>query len=147
MDKLRNEHKVPLGELRRVESELEKMGLSDWTSKKLWVQNRHVVFKEPKSNKLREVTTKQFVVEIPLEIVTTSARNDIRAMNKRTDDQQGEIIKKRQLMSSQQVFSGTRIPLSAIKGYINAGYSDQDILADFPSLTRKDIAHARLEAA
>lgn len=147
LDKLRNEHGVSLQELKKVKLELDTLGMDDWTSKRLWVHNKRVVFEEPESSKKREITSKQFVTEIPLEVVTSNARKAIRKMNKRNDKELGVVSKARQLKSSQQVFSGTRIPLKAVISYIKAGYDNKYIISEFPSLSDKDIDLARQEAA
>ena len=143
LNQLRNVYSVPMGELRRVEATLEHLGDAKWTSQKLWVHNRRVVFEEPESLRKREVSTRQFVAEIPLAVVTTDARDDIRRMNERAKDQIGTIEKRRHVHSSEAVFAGTRIPVSAIVDYIAAKYTDDQILAEFPDLTKKDIAAAR----
>lgn len=143
LNQLRNVYRVPMQELRRVSIELEHLGDDKWTSQKLWVLNRRVVFEEPESSKKREIASKQYIAEIPLSVVTSDARSDIGKMNQR-DDVAGEIIKKRQLHSSEPVFSGTRIPVSAIEGYIEAGFDDSEILRRFPTLLPADINTARV---
>ena len=147
LDKLRVEHRVSLQELRKVKMVLDALGMKDWTSKRLWVFNKRVVFTEPKSNKKREIVSKQFITEIPLEVVTSSARKAIQEMNERKDNQLGVISKTRQVKSSQEVFDGTRIPLKAVISYIKAGYDNDYIISEFPSLSDKDIDFARQEAA
>ncbi|HRW60319.1 MAG TPA: DUF433 domain-containing protein [Defluviicoccus sp.] len=143
LNQLRNVHGVPMAELLRVERELALMGDEKWTSQKLWVGNRKVVFEEPESRRKREVASRQFVAEIALEVVTSDARNDIQKMNRRNGGQVGHIVKKKHLHSSEPVFAGTRIPVSAIIGYLDAGYSSGDILDSFPSLEEADIQAAR----
>lgn len=132
-----------MSELRRVEGELAEMGDERWTSQKLWVANRKVIFSEPESNKKREIVSRQFVVEIALEVVTTDARKAIDELNRRTSVDVGKITKKKHVHSSKHVFSGTRIPVLAIIGYLNAGYNDRDILDRYPSLEAADIDAAR----
>lgn len=143
LNQLRNVYSVPMKELERVELELAHMGDDKWTSQKLWVSNRRVVFVEPESRSKREVTSKQFVAEIALEVVTTDARNDIQRLNRRNGGEVGQIIQKRHFHSSEPVFKGTRIPVSAIQDYLGAGYEDADILDRFPSLEAGDIDAAR----
>src|SRR6056297_267211 len=90
LNQLRNVYRVPMQELRRVSKELEHLGDDKWTSQKLWVLNRRVVFEEPESSKKREIASKQYIAEIPLSVVTSDARSDIGKMNQR-DDVAGEI--------------------------------------------------------
>lgn len=142
LNQLRNVHSVPMHELERVEAVLAHMGDDKWTSQKLWVSNRRVVFEEPESQKKREISSRQFVAEIALEVVTSDARADIRRLNER-DAQVGQTVKKRHLHSSERVFAGTRIPVAAIAEYIALGYSDEDILRKFPDLRSGDLETAR----
>ncbi len=147
LNQLRNVYGVSMPELRKVERELAHLGDGKWTSQKLWVHNRRVVFEEPESSRKREVSSKQFVAEIPLEVVTSDARRDIDALNSRDSDVIGRIEKRRYVHSSEPVFAGTRIPVSSIVDYVNAGYSDDAIIAEFSSLRVGDIATARRLAA
>lgn len=143
LNQLRNIFSVPMHELERVERELAHMGDDKWTSQKLWVSNRKVVFEEPESRRKREVASGQFVAEIALEVVTSSARDDIQKLNRRNGGEVGVITRKKHVHSSEPVFAGTRIPVAAILDYINAGHSDGDIMDSFPSLEVGDIKAAR----
>jgi uncharacterized protein (DUF433 family) len=143
LNQLRNVYQVPMKELERVERALEHMGDEKWTSQRLWVANRKVVFEEPESLKKREVASKQFVAEIALEVVTSDARADIARLNKRSSDQRGRVVKKRYLHSSDHVFDGTRIPVSAVLGYLDAGIGAREIVRRLPDLTLEDVRVAR----
>jgi uncharacterized protein (DUF433 family) len=142
LNQLRNIYNVPMKELIRVERELAHLGDDKWTNQRLWVLNRRVVFEEPESSKKREIASKQFVAEIPLEVVTSDARNDIRRLNERSAASSGKIVSKKHLHSSNPVLAGTRIPVSAIAGYLNAGYTAAAIIEQFPGLTVEDIKAA-----
>lgn len=143
LNQLRNVYSVSMPELRKVERELAHLGDAKWTSQKLWVHARRVVFEEPQSNQRREVSSKQFIAEIPLEIVTSDVREDIHKLNARGLKEWGKIEKRRFIHSSTPVFAGTRIPVDAIADYIQADYTEEQIIAEFPSLSKKDIAAAR----
>lgn len=143
LNQLRNVHGVPMTELERVERELAHMGDEKWTSQKLWVGNKKVVFEEPESRRKREVASRQFVAEIALEVVTSDARKDIEKMNRRNGGEVGHIVRKKHIHSSEPVFAGTRIPVSAVIGYLEAGYEAGDVLDSFPSLESGDVDAAR----
>lgn len=143
LNQLRNIYNVPMKELERVERELSGMGDEKWTSQRLWVHNRKVVFEEPESSRKREISTKQFVAEIPLEVVTTDARSDIARLNRRDAGDIGKIVKQRHLHASDAVFAGTRIPVEAVLGYLDAGYRDDAIMERLPDIEAADIAAAR----
>ncbi|WP_373002895.1 DUF433 domain-containing protein [Hyphomonas sp.] len=144
INQLRNVHGVMLSELKKVEAELERrIGPDAWSKTKLWVHNRKVVFIEPESSKRREVSSKQFVAEIALAVVTTDVRADIRLLNEREAHELGRAEKRRQVVSSSQVFAGTRIPVSVVISYLNVGKTVKEIIHDYPDLTEKDIQLAR----
>ena len=143
LNQLRNVYSVPMHELERVEHALAHMGDEKWTSQKLWVSNRRVVFEEPESLRKREVASKQFVAEIALEVVTSDARQEIQRLNRRNSGEVGVISQKRHVHSSEPVFMGTRIPVSAIEKYISSGLSDAEIIDRFPSLEVGDLDAAR----
>ena len=144
---LNKEYEIGYSELKRAGEKLKQLGMGDWASNRIWVAGKKVVFEEPESAKKMEGSTDQFVIEIALEVVTSSARAAINEYNKRGPDRVAAIEKKRQLKSSQEVFSGTRIPVKAINGYIEAGYSNKQIVKEFPDLTVEDIDLARSLAA
>ncbi len=52
-------------------------------------------------------------------------------------------MRRRRIAGSQPVFEGTRIPVQAIVGYLERGYSTDRILELFPTLTPDDIEVAR----
>lgn len=143
LNQLRNVFSVPMKELERVEQALAHMGDDKWTRQKLWVHNRKVVFQEPESHRKREIASKQFVAEIALEVVTSDARGDIVKLNRRNGGKVGRVERRKNVHSSEEVFAGTRIPVSAVIDYIRAGYSDHEIVDQFPSLEVGDIAEAR----
>mgnify|MGYP003139625675 CR=1 FL=1 len=146
LNQLRNVHKIPMPELRRVEDDLEHMGDEKWTSQKLWVLNKRVVFTEPDSNRKREDSSKQFVAEIPLEVVTSCVKDEIKKLNERKPEEIGRIVKQRFRQSSAEIFAGTRVTLSAILSFIKAGYDDEKILKEYPDLSNGDIEAARRRA-
>jgi uncharacterized protein (DUF433 family) len=51
-----------------------------------------------------------------------------------------------EILGGTPVFVGTRVPLQALIDYIEAGYSLQEFLDDFPTVTRQ-LAVAALEQA
>lgn len=147
LNQLRNVHNVTMRELEKVGRELSHLGDDKWTSQKLWVFRRRVVFEEPETHRRREIASKQYVFEIPLEVITADARTDIQRLNRRDEGQVGEIERRRHLHSSDEVFAGTRIPIAAVLDYVRAGSSDDAIIDQFPSLQAGDIEAARARLA
>jgi uncharacterized protein (DUF433 family) len=50
-----------------------------------------------------------------------------------------KIIVHPDICNGQPIFEGTRIPIQTILGFLAAGDSIEDILEEFPNLTREDI--------
>ncbi len=59
----------------------------------------------------------------------------------------GMIEKRRKVQASKSVFRGTRVPVEAVRGYLEAGKSTEEILAAFPSLTEEDIEAVKSAAS
>jgi uncharacterized protein (DUF433 family) len=55
-------------------------------------------------------------------------------------------VKRRKVAGFKPVFEGTRIPVQAIVGYLERGYSTEKILESYPELTPKDVEVARGQA-
>jgi DNA-binding transcriptional MerR regulator len=142
LNQLRNIYRVPPSELLKVERALAHMGDDKWTKQRLWVHNRKVVFEEPESSRRREISSRQFVAEIPLEVVTSDVREDIRRLNRREAGEVGQPIKRRGLHASEYVFAGTRIPVAAVKGYLEAGFQPEEIIKRLPDLELADVEAA-----
>lgn len=43
------------------------------------------------------------------------------------------------ILSGKPIFEGTRIPVELILGFLSKGYSNEDVLNEYPSLSKDDI--------
>jgi uncharacterized protein (DUF433 family) len=140
---LRKQHQVPLTHLRKVANELSHLADAKWTSCELFVLNRRVVFVEPGTQRHREIVSKQYVAPgIPLGEVVAGVRDDIAHLNQRGSDERGRIEKIRNVQGSVPVVAGTRIPVRTLRHFHEDGYGIEDILAEYPSLSRADVEAA-----
>ncbi len=48
------------------------------------------------------------------------------------------------ILNGTPVFRGTRIPIDHVAGLLHKGITEQEILEDFPSLSKRDLSYARL---
>lgn len=142
LNQLRNVYGISMPELRKTAAALRRLGENVWTAKTLYVHNRRVVFDEPETLKKREITSQQYVADIPLAVAVTSARDAIAALNRRGDDRIGHVVRKRFVVQSAPVLAGTRIPVSAIKAFAAAGFSPAEIVNEYPGLTVADVKAA-----
>jgi uncharacterized protein (DUF433 family) len=139
INSLRNKAKIPLQELRRVKDRLSHLGDDLWAKTTLYVVGKRVVFKNPNTGEMEEVATGQGVLEIPLRVITGEIETALRAMRERKSEAVGKIERKRGVAQNQPVIAGTRIPVRSIKAFAEANYSVDEILKQYPTLTRDDV--------
>jgi uncharacterized protein (DUF433 family) len=143
LGQLRNVHGVPMQHLRKVSQKLADFGDAKWTATTLFVLGKRVVFTDPRTNERKEVVSGQRVFDIPLSVAISDTRRAIQSLNKRAGTEIGRVVQGRFVMQNEPVFSGTRIPVAAVKRYLQAGASVETILKEFPDLTDCDIEAAR----
>lgn len=69
-------------------------------------------------------------------------RSRVQGRLRRSADDAGVVEKRRKVQSSKPVFRGTRVPVAAVRRYLQAGKTTREILDAFPSLTEEDIKAA-----
>jgi len=138
---LRNQYSVPLQHLRKVADELSHLSDSKWTTTTLFVLNRRVIFVEKDTAKYREIVSKQYVIDMPLSVVISDTRRDIDALSNRSGEA-GKIEQAKFVNHNALVIAGTRIPVATIKQFAEDGYSVEQILKEYPTLTEKDVRAA-----
>lgn len=141
LNALRNEAKVPLSHLREVKKKLLKLGESIWLSTTLFVLNKRVVFQR-EGEQLEEVVSGQGVLQIPLKLVSGDLQRDINKLKARTHENIGRFEKKRGIVANRLVIAGTRIPVDTVKSFGEAGFSIEQIIREYPTLTENDIRAA-----
>lgn len=139
---LRKQHNVSLQHLRQVAELLSHLKDELWTSTTLYVLNKKVVFHEEGSGQLREVVSNQYVVGIPLHKVISDVTAEAENLRQRAPDQVGKIERHRFVARNAPVVAGTRIKTAAIKRFRDAGYSNAEIIKEYPDLTEQDIRAA-----
>lgn len=139
---LRNQYNVPLQQLRKVATELTELSESGWNSVELFVLNRSVVFVEPDTEQYQEIVSKQYVIGLPLSVVISDTKRDIERMQRRDDDQLGQITRARNVRHNAWVVAGTRVKVETIKRFAEDGFSVKQILEEFPTLTEADVKAA-----
>jgi len=140
--RLRNEYHVSLQHLRQVAEKLSHLANDLWSSQVLYVWDKKVVFDETGTGRLREVVSGQYVNGLALEEVISDMRRAVDRLRRRNDDQIGEITRSRFVNHNAAVIAGTRIPVSAIREFADAGYTAQQIIEEYPDLTEQDVAAA-----
>lgn len=136
---LRNQYMVPLQHLRKVADELAHLEDDKWTATTLYVVNKKVAFDEPDTQVPREVVSGQYVHPFHLRPVVEDTREAVRRLGMRQEGDFGRVEQKRNVSHNLPVVAGTRIPVRAIKNYIEDGFTDAQIITEYPSLTEADI--------
>jgi uncharacterized protein (DUF433 family) len=142
LNTIRNEAKVPLQHLREVREELLHLGEDLWAKVTLYILNHRVVFYNPATDRREEVVSRQGVLQIPLEAVRGDMEKAVRSLRARPEDTIGRIARHRRTAANKPVIAGTRIPVKSIKAFDRAGYSIDQIRAQYPVLTDEDIRAA-----
>lgn len=135
-------HKIPLSELRKTYPVLAKSVRNPWAEKQLSVWKKRVVWDLdglPRDRHGQYVGT-----HIELPTVASEVAKKAEKLRKRTKDLLGATEKHRFTARNAEVISGTRIPVDAIYSFMKAGYSDQEIIDEYPSLTPTDLRYLRM---
>jgi uncharacterized protein (DUF433 family) len=139
---LRNQYSVPLQHLRKVARELSHLSDAKWTATELFVLNKRVVFAEPGTQQYREIIGGQYVLGIPLKVILSDTKRDIERLHARDEDSVGRIVRARYISHNTWVVAGTRIPVATIKRFAEDGYSIEQIVNEYPTLTAADVEAA-----
>ena len=143
LGQLRNVYKIPLQHLRKVSETLAHFGDVKWTATTLYVLGKRVVFTDPRTDERVKVVNGQRVFDIPLHVVISDTRKAISDLNHRSASAAGKVVHGKFTLQNEPVFEGTRIPVSAVKRYLDADFSPEAIIQEFPGLTTIDIEAAR----
>ena len=142
LNALRNDANVSLQHLRSVKDKLSHLGDDMWAKTTLYVLNKRVIFENPETKNKEEVVSGQGILQIPLEVVAGNMRQAVDEMKKRDVSLSGKIERIKGVAGNKPVIAGTRIPVSTIKAFADEGYSADQIMEEYPSLTLDDIEAA-----
>jgi DNA-binding transcriptional MerR regulator len=131
---LRNQHNVPLQHLRKVAEKLNHLKDDLWTRTKLYVLGRKVIFHEPGTGRPREIVSGQYVIGVLLKTIVADTKKDVEKMHRRDPSKVGRIERSRFVNHNSWVIGGTRIPTAAIRRFKEAGYTNAQILKEYPDL-------------
>ncbi len=138
---LMKDYKVSLRELRKVADELMRRGYDHWADTKLYVVKRQVHFRRPGTRDVEGVWDGQLAM-LPIIDVINDVEARVADLQKRPKSQFGQIERHKHVVRNAPVIAGTRIPTASIRRFHEAGYTLDQILAEYPSLTRKDVEAA-----
>ncbi len=140
---LRKEREIPLQELRKISDELAAVRAAPWSSLRIYVYGKTIAFGDPVTGV--PVSTRPFgqtPIVVALEPIVHDMRIAAARLAKRTPEQYGKIERHRYVVHNEPIVAGTRIPTIAIRNLSEAGYSETDILREYPRLTAADVRAA-----
>ena len=135
---LRMTHHVSLQHLRDVARRLTEYSDAPFAELKLRVINREVHFDDPDTGRTRGVISGQYVL-LPIIDVMHDVTRSIAALHRRDESQHGKTEQHRNVSHNARVFAGTRVPVRAIRHFLEDGFSIDQILKEYPSLSKTDI--------
>jgi uncharacterized protein (DUF433 family) len=138
---LMRDYRVSLQQLKKVARELIKRGYDHWAQVKLYVVKKQVHFRTPGSGDVEGVWTGQLAM-VPIIDVIQDVENRVRDLQKRNETQVGAVERHKHVVRNATVIAGTRIPTAAIRRFHEAGYTVQQILRQYPTVTIEDVKAA-----
>lgn len=140
--------RVPLQELRRVGEWLHAHYETPWSSLRFALNGRKVAFIDPATGVGVEAQDgKQTVLAIALEPIANEMQKAAARLRERGTRQLGQIVRNRYIVHNAWTLAGTRVTTEAIWNFHKAGYKPNQIIEEYPRLTKKDIREAiRFEA-
>lgn len=139
--------RMPLQQLRKIDRALHEEFRDDhpnpWASIKFFLAGRELIYKDPRNSALLStMSNRQTVTELDLEEVKNETVEKLHALNRRGDADIGKIRRRRNVVGGAMAVAGTRIPTSLIYEYVEAGFSTEKIISEFPSLKEEDVKAA-----
>ena len=138
---LRNQHGVSFQKLRKFAARLADYDSSLWARSQVYMLGKDFYVGQPGSE-LAENSEGQLAPAIFLRNVIGEVERGMNDLKKRKPGQRGRVVRDRFVARNAATIEGTRIPVATIKRYREAGFSDAEILREYPSLTKDDIKAA-----
>ena len=138
---LRSKYKIGFKTLNFVASELAARGYDHWADTTLYVIKKEVHFRDPETGEIENLKDGQLAM---LEIVDVinDVKSKVSQLKDRSKADYGSVERSKFVARNSWVVAGTRILTSTIRRYAEAGYSIDEILEEFPSLSKIDVSAA-----
>jgi uncharacterized protein (DUF433 family)/DNA-binding transcriptional MerR regulator len=143
---LRTERGMSLQHIRRVVAHLRSRGYSEPLRELTWATlGREIYFQHRDGSWEGDLRPDQIVLLGTIKLDPLAARINCAAHER--GGRAGQIVTRRSVMGNKPIFAGTRIPVEAVRRYLEAGYGRERIIKEYPELTLADIDAARDHAA
>ena len=141
--RLLHERGVPIVKLRKAWRYLSEGGFANLPSTRLYVANGDVYIKHEDAtiaaSRAGQAALPEVVELVP---IIAEMRDRVRALSERTPEQVGRAERTPFIVNGEEVFAGTRIPVSVITAFLKQGWAWKDILQEYPRLREADLAYA-----
>lgn len=141
VETLRSEYKIGFRKLHVVAKELKKRGFNHWSDTKLYVLKKEVHFKNPKTGDVESLKDGQLAM-LPVIDVINEVTAKVIELKSRDQSSVGRVERQKYVARNSWVVAGTRIPTATIRRYHDAGYTMEQILEEYPSLSKSDVEAA-----
>jgi DNA-binding transcriptional MerR regulator len=131
-------YRISLQRLFGVAKELEARGIEHWADVRIHVVKGEVSIQPPASDEVESVESGQYAM-LPIIDVIREVSRKIEEIKRRDNTTYGKVDRNKFVARNSWVVSGTRIPTATIRRYVEAGFSKQHILEEYPTLTLDDI--------
>ncbi|HZV04594.1 MAG TPA: DUF433 domain-containing protein [Gemmataceae bacterium] len=138
---LMKDYRASLKSLQGAAEELVKRGYNNWAELNLYVVKGHVHFQPPGTSDVESVRDGQLAM-LPIIDVIKDVEKRVQELRKRGTDQLGRVERHKHVIHNTPVIAGTRIPTAAIRRFHEAGYSIEQIVREYPTLTAEDVQGA-----
>ncbi len=134
---------VSMQHLKKAARKLKRHSGRPWSQLTLYVLNKEVHFRHPRDGNVESAVSGQYGSTIPLEGVAREMRDKANSLRLRDPAKVGRTEKVRFINGNQPVFGGTRISVSSVLELVKSGYTDKQIIEEYPDLTWADIKIVR----
>ena len=138
---LRNKHKISFQKVRKLAERFANYDTSLWSRSQVYVFGSELYVGQPGSD-FAANKEGQLVPIVFLRNVIGEVSRGMEELKRRQSRQFGRVTKSRFVARNAATIDGTRIPVATIKRYREAGFSVEEILAEYPSLTEDDVKAA-----
>jgi uncharacterized protein (DUF433 family) len=141
---LRKRYRFSLQQLRPAGRYLHKFHDTPWSSLRLYVVGKQLLFEDPDTGALLSSSPPgQGVLRMfALDAVAHHVERRIQRLRRRRRGQLGRIKQNRLVLHNAPVLRGTRVPTAAVWNFSQAGYSPESIVREYPRLTVGDVKAA-----
>jgi uncharacterized protein (DUF433 family) len=137
--------RLPLQHIRRVVEHLRGRGYEEPLRQLVFATaGKELYFQHPDGTWEGGLAPDQVVFHQVIEL--EPLRRRIERARHRSPESSGRVERARGRLGSKEVFAGTRIPVTAVRAYLERGFSAADVLKEYPDLTLADVEMVRRQA-